>query len=175
MTRAIVIFGAAVRPDGQASPSLARRVRYAVAAARAAPASPIFCSGGVGRFGPSEASLMGELLARADIPADRVVLDEDSRDTLENVIAASRFIRAQGLAGAVACTDSYHVPRVRMLFRALGVDALAGPVVAGRAGTRLSHWLGMQAREAAAYPYDLAVVLWRRRELLTLTGAARPD
>jgi uncharacterized SAM-binding protein YcdF (DUF218 family) len=175
MTRAIVIFGAAVRPDGQASPSLARRVRYAVAAARAAPESPIFCSGGVGRFGPSEASLMAELLARAEVPSGRIVLDEDSRDTLENVIAASRFIRAQGLAGAVACTDSYHLPRVRMLFRALEIDAESGPVSAGRVGTRRGYWLGMHAREVAAYPYDLAVVMWRRRELLILTGAARSD
>lgn len=175
MTRAIVIFGAAVRPDGQASPSLARRVRYAVTAARASPDSPIFCSGGVGRFGPSEASLMAELLARAEIPASRVVLDEDSRDTLQNVTAATRFIRAEGLGGALACTDSYHLPRVRMLFRALGVDAQDGPVIRGRAGTRRRYWLGMHAREVAAYPYDLAVVLWRRRELLALTGGARPD
>ena len=175
MTRAIVIFGAAVRPDGQASPSLARRVRYGAAAARAEPDSPIFCSGGVGRFGPSEASLMAELLARAQIDPARVVLDEASRDTLENVTAAARFIRRQGLAGAVACTDAYHLPRVRMLFARLGVEAQDGPVTRGRVGTRMSYWLGMHAREAVAYPYDLAVVTWRRRDLMAIVEAAAPD
>lgn len=165
MPRAIVIFGAAVWPDGQPSPSLRRRVAYGAAAARADPDHLVFCSGGVGRFGPSEASLMAGLLAGAGIDPARIVLDEDSLDTLQNVVAAARFIRARGLDGALICTDSYHLARVRMLFAALGVDSAPGPIAPGRGGTRLSYWLGMRLRELAAYPYDLAVVLGRRAEL----------
>lgn len=170
MARAIVIFGAAVGPDGLASPSLRRRTLCGALAARQAPDDPVFCSGGVGRFGPSEASIMAAILGDAGVPPDRIVLDEDSRDTLQNVIAAARFIRARDLAGAVACSDAYHLPRIGMLFRALGIEAAPGPVAPGHAGTPANHSWGMRARELAAYPYDLAVVLSRRRELLRAIG-----
>ena len=165
MLRAIVIFGAAVGPDGRASPSLRRRTLYAAQAAREAHDHPVFCSGGVGRHGASEASIMAEILLEAGVEPHRLVLDEDSRDTLENVVAAARFIRAQSLEGAVICTDRYHVARVRMMFGLLGVPAHPGPMAEGRAGTRLAYWLAMHARECAAYPYDLAVVLAHRTEL----------
>ena len=165
MPRAIVIFGAAVWPDGRPSPSLRRRVACGADAARADPDHLVFCSGGVGRFGPSEASLMAGLLAGDGIDPARIVLDEDSLDTLQNVVAAARFIRARGLDGALICTDRYHLARVRMLFAVLGVDSEPGPIASGRGGTRLSYWLGMRLRELAAYPYDLAVVLRRRAEL----------
>jgi uncharacterized SAM-binding protein YcdF (DUF218 family) len=168
MAWAIVIFGAAVRPDGRASPSLARRVRYGLAAARAARDDLVFCSGGVGRFGPSEASVMAGLLIAGGVDPARIVLDAKSRDTLQNVIAAARFVVGRGLEGAVVCTDGFHVPRARMLFAALGVAARPGPVSAGRGGAPVSTWLGMSAREVAAYLYDGAIVIRRRRELLRL-------
>lgn len=170
MPPAIVIFGAAVRPGGRASPSLARRVGYGLSAAQALPEAPVFCSGGVGRFGPSEASLMADLLVGAGLSPQRIVLDEASTDTLQNVTAAARFIRGEGLSGAVACSDGYHLPRIRMLFGAFGITARPGPIPPGPAGAPVGYWLRMSLREAAAYPYDFAVVLARRRELLTQAG-----
>ena len=173
MAWAIVIFGAAVWPDGQASPSLRRRVRYGLAAARCAPDDLVFCSGGVGRFGPSEASVMAGLLAQGGIEPARIVLDEASCDTLQNVIAAAGFVRARGLDGAIVCTDGFHMPRARMLFSALGVATRAGPVSRGRGGAPLVAWLAMTVREAAAYPYDWAIVMRRRRELRALISVDR--
>ncbi len=165
MPSAIVIFGAAVRPDGRASPSLRRRTLYGAHAAHEQPADLVFCSGGVGRHGASEASIMAEILLEAGIRPDRLVLDEQSRDTLENVVAAARFIQRNALDGAVICTDRYHVPRVRMMFALLGVRSRPGPLAEGRAGTRLGYWTAMRLRELAAYPYDFAVVLARRATL----------
>ena len=173
MAWAIVIFGAAVRPDGQASPSLGRRVGYGLAAARSAPQDLVFCSGGVGRFGPSEASVMAGLLAQGGIEPARIVLDEASCDTLQNVVAAAGFVRARGLDGAIVCTDGFHVPRARMLFTALGVPSRAGPVSAGRGRAPLAAWLAMVGREAAAYPYDWAIVMRRRRALRALISVDR--
>ncbi len=168
MARAIVIFGAAVWPDGQPSPSLRRRVAYGAAAAGADSEDVLFCSGGVGRFGPSEASLMAELLTAGGVAPARIVLDEASLDTFQNVVAAARFIRARGLDGAVICTDHYHLARVSMLFAWLGIEARPGPIAPGLGGTSLSYWLVMRARETVAYFYDLAVVIRRRKELVRL-------
>ncbi|CAN5891445.1 hypothetical protein BH11PSE1_BH11PSE1_12720 [soil metagenome] len=162
MAWAIVIFGAAVWPDGGPSPSLRRRVDYGRQAAQDDPKGLVFCSGGIGRHGPSEASLMADLLIQAGIDPARIALDEQSRDTMENVAAAAAFIRDEALEGAVVCTDGYHVPRVRMLLRAAGVASRVGPVRKGYAGPR-RHWLRMVAREVLAYPYDWALTLISRR------------
>ena len=162
MAWAIVIFGAAVWSDGDPSPSLRRRIAYGRQAALEAPDAVVFCSGGVGRHGPSEASLMASLLIATGIDPLRIALDEHSRDTMDNLAAAAAFIRAEGLEGAVVCTDGYHVPRCRMLFRALGVASRVGPVRKGHTGSR-SHWLRMVGRELLAYPYDLALTLIARR------------
>lgn len=162
MAWAIVIFGAAVWPDGGPSPSLRRRVAYGRQAAQDDPDAWVYCSGGVGRHGPSEASLMAALLVERGLDPARIVLDEQSRDTMQNVAAAAAFIRAEELEGAVVCTDGYHAPRCRMLFRARGVASRVGPIRPGYAGTR-AHWLRMVARELLAYPYDWALArAWRR-------------
>lgn len=171
--QAIVIFGAAVWPGGRPSPSLARRIAYGHAAAQALPEAPILCSGGVGRHGPSEASVMAERLIAMGVPAGRLRLDEESLDTLQSVVATARFVRAEALAGCVVCSDRYHLPRIRLLLTALGVATTSGPVAAGRGGAPLRHWLGMQLREGLAIPYDLGLVLAKRRRLLAEIDGSR--
>ncbi|MET0274397.1 MAG: YdcF family protein [Phenylobacterium sp.] len=168
--QAIVIFGAAVRADGRPSPALARRIGYGLLAASAAPDALILCSGAVGREGPSEASVMAEALVGRGVDSARIVLDEESRDTLQSAVKAAWFARDRGLSKLVVCSDAYHIPRIRLLLGALGVPTVAGPVAPGRAGTRLSHWTRMRLREALAIPYDLAIVLVRRRGLLAARG-----
>ncbi|MBA4793829.1 MAG: YdcF family protein [Phenylobacterium sp.] len=169
MSVAIVILGAAVWPGGAASPALARRIGYGLEAAGRWPDAPIFCSGGVGDHPPSEAAVMAAHLGRCGIASERIVLDEDSRDTLENVVAAATFMRRSGLSRAVVCTDAYHVPRARMIFGQLGLEAEAGPVMPAGRGMAPGEWRRMVARERLAYPYDFAVTWLRRRELLEAT------
>jgi uncharacterized SAM-binding protein YcdF (DUF218 family) len=173
MTAAIVIFGAAVRPDGRPSPSLARRIGYGLQAAQGWPAAPILCSGGVGKAGPSEASVMAARLAAGGVDAGRLVLDEASRDTLQSVLAAARFVRDRGLSPCVVVSDRYHIPRIRLLLGALGVATTPGPLAPGRGGAPLPHWTRMRLREALAIPYDLGIVFTRRRRLLAEIAAPR--
>lgn len=172
MSHAIVILGAAVWPGGRASPALERRIGYGWRAALEWPDAPVFCSGGLGEHPPSEAAVMAARLAERGLSPDRLVLDEDSRDTLENVVAAAAFMRRSGLSHAVVCTDAYHLPRACMIFRQLGLVAQAGPVPAGAAGMAPTEWRRMVARERLAYPYDLAVTWMRRRRLRALIEAA---
>lgn len=164
--QAIVIFGAAVRSDGRPSQSLARRIGYGHAAAQALPEAPILCSGGVGRHGPSEAQVMAERLTALGVDPARLVLDEASLDTLQSAVATAGFVRARALAGCVVCSDRYHLPRIRLLLAALGVRAEPGPLAPGRGGAPLRHWTRMRLREGLAIPYDLGIVLARRRRLL---------
>ena len=109
----IVVFGAAARADGSPSPTLARRIGYAAAAAEWDPSTDLFCSGAAGRVGPSEASVMVRLLAGSVAPG-RLHADDASVDTLQTVRAAVRFVRAHGYRRCLSCTDGYHQPRVRI-------------------------------------------------------------
>jgi vancomycin permeability regulator SanA len=161
----IVVFGAAVRADGRPSPALARRIGYALEAAIAEPQAPVLCSGGVGRAGPSEASVMAARLAAAGIAEHRLVLDEASLDTFDSVLVTADRVRTGGHGRCIVCSDRYHLPRIRLMLAALGVASEPGPLAPGRGGTRRSYWLKMQLREALAIPYDLSLVWLRRRRL----------
>ena len=91
---AIVIFGAAVRPDGQASGTLRRRVE---AAARfgATLQAPLFIpTGGVGRHGPAEAQVMAALLGDLGVDPARIMPEPTATDTLSSVRAVLRMVRA---------------------------------------------------------------------------------
>ncbi|SEN56352.1 DUF218 domain-containing protein [Sphingomonas gellani] len=160
--RLAVVFGAAVRADGGASPTLARRVGHAAALAQRDPSVDLFCSGGVGRYPPAEAEVMAALLDGLVAP-ERVILDTESRDTLESVRAAAALVRDGGYAECLACTDPYHQPRVRMLFAMQGVRCRPLPFSdRGPSPLRRRMWM----REAAAVPYDLVAGLraaWRDR------------
>lgn len=158
----IVIFGAAVDQDGRASAALMRRVGYGLEAAAEHPDAPILCSGGVVRPGPSEASLMAAALFDAGVAAGRVLLDEISRNTQQNVDAAAAAAARGGHPYVVACSDGYHLPRIRLLLRLAGVVSRPGPVRRGPAGPPLAHRLGMSLREGVAIPHNVAHVLAKR-------------
>jgi uncharacterized SAM-binding protein YcdF (DUF218 family) len=162
----IVIFGAAVRPGGRPSTALRRRVE-AAAVFGARFAAPLFLpTGGVGRNGPSEASVMRGLLVERGMATERILLEQSGTDTLSSARAVAQLLRANSMEAPVfAASSAYHLPRCVLLLRLFGVPArAAGPpwVTAGsRWTTRTWWWL----REAAALPYDLILALVERRGL----------
>ena len=109
---------------------------------------------------------MGQVLRGQGVAPGRLVLDEASLDTLQSVIATARMVRQHGLDGALICSDRYHLPRIRLMLAVLGVATQACQTAKGHAGTRARYWLRMYLREALAIPYDLAIVIARRREFL---------
>lgn len=159
----IAIFGAAVWPGGRASPSLARRIRFASEAARLNPQALLLCSGGLGGHPPAEAAVMARELTALGVAAERLILDEASLDTFDSVVVVARKARELGVRDMVVCSDGYHLPRIRLMLGTLGLRTRAGP-----RGERpaLPNLIRMSLREALAIPYDLALVLIRRRRIL---------
>ena len=155
---AIVIFGAAVRPDGSPSAVLRRRVE-AAAAFGARQVSPSYIpTGARGRFPPSEARVMAGLLADFGVPRERIVLDETGVDTLSSVRAVARLLR--GHAGPVhAATSAYHLPRCLVLLRLAGVPARACPPPAFPASDRIGRRWFWRLRELVALPVDVVLLI----------------
>jgi vancomycin permeability regulator SanA len=160
----IVIFGAAVRPGGRPSAMLRRRVE-AAAAFSVRFAAPLFLpTGGVGRHGPSEASVMRGLLVQCGIAPGRILLEESGTDTLSSARAVARLLRANGLAAPVfAASSAFHLPRCVLLLRLFGVPARAAGPPWASAGSRWTTRAWWWLREAAALPYDLILALVDRR------------
>ena len=155
----VVIFGAAVRPDGQPSETLRHRVDAAVRFA-ARFARPVFIpTGAKGRYGDAEATVMVRQLAGAGIPLAAIRPEITGTDTLSSVRAVVAMVR--GASTVYACTSAYHLPRCLLLLRLAGVRVRAcppPPVPAASTQWRRWYW---RLRETAALPYDalLAILL----------------
>jgi uncharacterized SAM-binding protein YcdF (DUF218 family) len=156
----IIIFGAAVRPDGRASQTLRYRVQAAAAFGKRF-ARPLFIpTGGKGRYGEAEATVMAHLLTDAGFPETAIMREETGTDTLSSVLAVAEMVR--GRSHVHACSSAYHLPRCLMLLWLAGVSARRCPPPAVPAATRrLLRWY-WRLREAAAMPYDVLLMLWLR-------------
>lgn len=159
----ILIFGAAIRPDGKPGVTLQRRVEAALASAKAHQDVRFIPTGGIGRLGPSEASVMAYLLRESGVPEDRIQLEETGSDTLSSVRAVSRMLRETPSHKPVrVATSAYHLPRCLILLRLFGVKALPclPPQVPPSAAWR-ERWY-WRLREVPAVPYDATLALWSR-------------
>ncbi|MBV8459103.1 MAG: YdcF family protein [Acetobacteraceae bacterium] len=163
MTPVIVIFGAAIRPDGRPSGTLQRRV----AAARACAArldEPVFIpTGGVGRFGASEAAVMRDMLIAAGVPENRILPETTGTDTLSSVRAVRRMLLAlPELRPVFVASSRYHLPRCLLLLRVAGLDVQACAVPRQPSTTSFFRRCYWGLREIPALPYDGVLILWQR-------------
>jgi len=153
-----------VRPGGRPSTTLVLRVEAAVAFARGF-TDPLFIpTGGIGRFGPSEASVMAALLEARGVGVERILPEETGTDTLSSARAVAALVRRRPIAAPVfAASSLYHLPRCLLLLRLLGVPARAAIPPAVPAATRWWRRCYWWLREVPALPYDVALALLMRR------------
>lgn len=125
----IVVFGAALAPDGTPGPALRRRVAHAVALWRAGRGRRLLCSGGVVVGTCSEAAVMAGCAAAAGVPRACIVEETRARNTWENAQYSAALMRAHGWDSALLVTERYHLPRARLACRLarLPVRACSGP------------------------------------------------
>lgn len=159
----LVIFGAGVRDDGTPSGTLRRRCEHAVAVAGRI-ATPVFlATGGGSRGGPTEASVVRDLLVERGVAPSRILLEEDARDTLESVRFCTRLLRSRtDVDRILVCSSSYHNPRCVLLFRLAGFDSAAEPMVSDRPSIGWVKWLSYVAKEYVVTPWDAAILVTLR-------------
>lgn len=131
----IIVLGCAIRKDGTPTPLLRGRLDRALSFARVQEAetgkAPIFVlSGGQGPDEcVSEAECMRRYLAEQGVPAERMLLEDRSTDTAENMKNSKELILARNENAVVAySTTKYHVFRSglkarRVKLRALGMGS----------------------------------------------------
>jgi uncharacterized SAM-binding protein YcdF (DUF218 family) len=155
----LIIFGARVRRSGKPSPLLARRIDGALEAARGLRDPLFLVMGGGGESGTVEADVIGQTLRERAVPAEIILRERHSRDTLEQVRRAAGILGTlPGHGRVLVCTSPFHQPRCRLLLRMLGLRAEAPPMPADRpsiGSARLAYYV---VREIVAIAWDGALL-----------------
>lgn len=117
-----VVLGGGLDPEGLPAPSTRARAHRAAQLARERPELMLICSGdrqaGAADGTPSEAARMRDLISGFGIAAERVVLEDESRDTLANaVLTASRHLRGLEPRPLSVITSPFHLERATETFR----------------------------------------------------------
>jgi len=134
---AVVVLGAGLI-DGRVPPLLAARLTTGmavVARAEAAGADPVFVvSGGQGSDeARPEAAAMAEFLTREGVDPGRIVQEDRSATTWENIANTKALLEARGVPGpVVAVTNNFHAFRAACLLRRAKLDGYAIPAPTAR-------------------------------------------
>lgn len=120
---AIMVLGSRA-PHGEASPTLAARLDMALAQAERFPQAVVLVSGGVD-FGEqrSEAQVMGDYLRAKGLSAQRIVQEERSTSTQENLRYSRPLLAARGVAAdapVLIVTSDFHTLRAGWIARHAG-------------------------------------------------------
>jgi len=136
----VIVLGAGLRPDGGVPPLLASRLErgrevWAALDRQAADFPPmLILSGGKGDDERrSEASAMAAYLVERGFPADRLLLEDQSRTTEENLVFSKAIIDdIRPGARVTVVTSDFHAFRAALLARRLGIRGqVTGARVAG--------------------------------------------
>ena len=83
----------------------------------------------------SEAAIVKQIFVSWGIPADRILLEEQSQTTEENARFTARMLKPAPQSRWLLVTSAYHMPRAMGAFRKAGMNVLAFP-----AGPRTHGW-----------------------------------
>ena len=148
----VVVLGAGLKDGGQVPPLLASRLErgrsvYETLASHSGADPVLIVSGGKGSDERvPEAEALAQYLTDRGFPASRIVLEDRSRTTEENLVF-SKAIMDQRRPGSrcVIVTSSFHAFRAAIIARRLGIN---GQVTG--APTAAYYWPGAMLREFAA-------------------------
>ncbi|MGO1392603.1 YdcF family protein [Agrococcus casei] len=133
--RAVLVLGAGIKEDGTPTRLLARRIDTALeTAAELPPETPVVMCGGQGADEPvTEASSMADYAERQGFDRDRILLEEHSTSTEENLVNARKLLTDRDVLssdrsknhGVAIVTSDYHVPRAADAMRHTGLRGIA--------------------------------------------------
>lgn len=125
----IIVLGAGLRRDGRPGPALIRRGSQAADLWHAGVAPRLICTGGFPTtfITRSEADACFDVLTERGVPADAIIMEENSRSTHENAVYSRQIMTENDWETAVVVSDSYHMLRATWIFSTIGIDMVSSP------------------------------------------------
>jgi len=150
---AIVVMGAA-QYNGRPSPVFAARLDHAISLYFAGVASTLVMTGGKAEGDRTTEAAAGRDFAIAlGVPAEAILVEEESRTTLESVRAVASLLAANDLDNAIFVSDRPHMLRVLRMAADEGVTAWGSP-------TQTSPIEGDLAGQVDATIHELGALAW---------------
>ena len=83
----------------------------------------IIVSGGAVASKLTEAEIMQRYLVEHGIPAEKILLENRSRNTVHNAINSSILMQQHGLNTCILVSNSFHIRRMQYILKQLGIPA----------------------------------------------------
>lgn len=151
---AAIVLGAAVWND-RPSPIFRERINHAIGLYQAGQVDYLIFTGGLGaRDVLSEAEVARRYARARGVPDQRILIEERSTSTYENLLYAQQVARRAGLETFVITSTPYHMRRALAVARDLGMTAYSSP-------TQTTRWISSSTetyfyvREVVAMAYYL--------------------
>ena len=144
-SKAIIVLGAQVYPDGNPSPQLELRLEAALQTYQERPRLIIVCGAQGDNEPRQEAVVMRDWLVAHGVPSGDIQAETVSRNTRENLENAIALLPS-GVDTVTVVTSDYHLPRALALARDLGLkgDGIGSPCKA-------EFWVKNHFREVLAW------------------------
>jgi uncharacterized SAM-binding protein YcdF (DUF218 family) len=140
-----IVLGAKVKKDNVPSLSLQYRLEAALAYANEFPHVRFILSGGQGPDeNVEEATVMKAVLMENGITEDRLIVEDQSTSTYENLLYAQELL-PDDVTSVTIITSDYHLQRAKMIATGLNLDA---DVVAAKTPTVVEEKLRLRERAA---------------------------
>jgi len=91
---------------------------------------PVFTEGGVGR----------SYLAEHGVPAEAIIVENESATTVESVAMTGEILRRMGLHSVIVVSDGYHIYRVKAMLVSIGLEVYGSPRKERNSGALRDWW-----------------------------------
>ena len=124
---AIVVLGAA-QYNGRPSPVLQARLDHAIALYQQGFAPRMIMTGGVGVGDTVSEAVVGRRYAvKAGVPASAILTERSGLNSEASVRAVASLMSDRNLESALLVSDPFHMLRLRVLARSMGIEAYISP------------------------------------------------
>lgn len=119
-----LILGNTVEVDGRPSWRLQARLDKALQLYRAGYFATILVSGGVGKEGYNEATVMTDYLVARGVSLENIIVDSAGINTFTSAQNTVQILDRRGLKSVFVVSQYFHIPRSRLILKRLGVKAI---------------------------------------------------
>lgn len=127
-----IVFGARVYPDGTLSTSVKDRMDTAIRLHEQGLIPTILITGGIDEDGVDETEHMRNYAIEKGVGAGDIIVDNTGFNTDMSVANTAAIIREREFDTVLAVSQFYHLPRIKMAYRALKVPVRTVPAVGDR-------------------------------------------
>lgn len=150
----ILVLGAA-QYNGRPSPVLKARLDHAVSLYRQGYSGRLVMTGGVGAGDTlSEGEVARRYAIAQGVPDTVILVEREGVTSAESMANAAELMQAHGLVSALIVSDSYHMLRLELLARRLGIRPYRAPTPSAPIDRSVGERRRYVLRESVLFPAE---------------------